>query len=62
MSERRNAIKDGGALEERERQECVFFFSFLSSNDMYAGDSHLFGGSFQTVETMLLHSATIAPV
>lgn len=24
-------------------------------NDMYAGDSHLFRGSFQTVETMLLH-------
>lgn len=55
--------RTGGALEERERQECVCFsFSFLSSNDMYAGDSHLFGGSFQTVETMLLHSATIAPV
>lgn len=31
-------------------------------NDMYGSDSHLFGGSFQTVETMLLHFATIAPV
>ena len=31
-------------------------------NDMYRSDSHLFRGSFQTVETMLLHFATIAPV
>lgn len=62
MSERRNAIKDrGGARGEGKTGVCVFS-SFLSSNDMYAGDSHLFGGSFQTVETMLLHSATIAPV
>lgn len=30
-------------------------------NDMYGADSHLFGGSFQTVETMLLHFATITP-
>lgn len=31
-------------------------------NDMYGSDSHLFRGSFQTVETMLLHFATIVPV
>lgn len=54
--------RTGGARAEGKTGVCVFSFSFLSSNDMYAGDSHLFGGSFQTVETMLLHSATIAPV
>lgn len=36
----------GGVLGGREG---------VSQNDMYAGDSHLFWGSFQTVETMLLH-------
>ncbi len=40
-----------------EGKEGVFL-----ENGMYGGDSHLFEGSFQTVETMLLHFATITPV
>lgn len=46
------AIKD----ERRGKKEGVL------ENDMYGSDSHLFRGSFQTVETMLLHFATITPV
>ena len=37
------------------------FFFFFFENDMCDADSHLFRGSFQTVETMLLHFATITP-
>lgn len=49
-------VREGGGRKEGG------FFSFFFQNDMYSSDSHLFGGSFQTVQTMLLHFVTIVPV